>query len=128
MKTDTRHGTLHEVAVAGTKYRYWSLPATAAADAALAGLSRLPFSLRILAENLLRHADAPDVKPDMLRALAAGERSFEVPFRPARVLLQDLLGVPVMVDFAALRDSGRQSDGDKSAHSRRFRHRSLHHR
>ena len=112
MKTGSRHGTLHEVAVAGTKYRYWSLPATAAADAALAGLARLPFSLRILAENLLRHADASDVKPDMLRALAAGERGFEVPFRPARVLLQDLLGVPVMVDFAALREAIATAGGN----------------
>ncbi|MGQ0524507.1 MAG: aconitate hydratase, partial [Betaproteobacteria bacterium] len=112
MKTGIAQGALHEIAAAGTKYRYWSLPAAGTADAALADLARLPFSLRILAENLLRHADAPDVAPDMLKALAAGERGFEVPFRPARVLLQDLLGVPVMVDFAALREAIATAGGD----------------
>src|SRR2546423_13365567 len=78
----------------------------------MAGWSRLPYSLRILAENLLRHADAADVEPGMLGALARGERGFEIPFRPARVLLQDLLGVPVMVDFAALREAIAQAGGD----------------
>ena len=82
----------------GTAYRYWSVPA-AAREPALHGLTELPFSLRVLAENLLRHADAPDVDPAMLRALASGTRRIEIPFRPARVLLQDLLGVPVMVDL-----------------------------
>jgi len=83
-----------------------------AGDAGLAGLAQLPFSLRILAENLLRHADAPDVEPGMLAALARGERDFEIPFRPARVLLQDLLGVPVMVDLAALREAVAAAGGD----------------
>jgi aconitate hydratase len=103
---------LRELSVQGGRsYRYYSLR-SASEDASLAGLSRLPFSLRVLAENLLRHSDKSDVAPDMLRALANGERGFEIPFRPARVLLQDLLGVPVMVDFAALREAIAHAGGD----------------
>jgi aconitate hydratase len=95
----------------GASHRYYSLP-DAARDPALAGLARLPYSLKVLAENLLRHAQAPDVEPGMLAALARGEVGFEIPFRPARVLLQDLLGVPVMVDFAALREAVARAGGD----------------
>ncbi|HEX6007398.1 MAG TPA: aconitase family protein, partial [Burkholderiales bacterium] len=105
---------LRELSLDGTPYRYYSLRA-AAAERGLAGLDRLPFSLRVLAENLLRHAGAADVDPEMLRALANGERGFDIPFRPARVLLQDLLGVPVMVDFAALREAIARAGGDPLA-------------
>ena len=104
-------GCARSLAVDGLVYRYYSL-AAAAQDPALAGLAQLPFSMRVLAENLLRHADAPDVEPGMIKALARGERGFEIPFRPARVLLQDLLGVPVMVDFAALREAVAAAGGD----------------
>lgn len=111
---------VRELSVQGTAYRYYSLIA-AAEDPALAGLARLPFSLRIMAENLLRHGNGSPLSPDgqgaltlakMLEALAQGERGFEIPFRPARVLLQDLLGVPVMVDFAALREAIAEAGGD----------------
>ena len=115
MKTPAYRDAVREVTAAGVPYRYWSLRALAGQDAALAGLDRLPFSLRILAENLLRHHAAADVDADMLKALAAGERGFEIPFRPARVLLQDLLGVPVMVDFAALREAIATAGGDPMA-------------
>lgn len=102
------------IAVNGVSYRYFDLKA-AEADPALEGLARLPFSLRVIAENLLRHSGAPDVDPAMLRALARGEQGFEIPFRPARVLLQDMLGVPVMVDLAALRDAVAMAGGDPLA-------------
>jgi aconitate hydratase len=95
---------------AGSRY-YYSL-ADAARVNELSALTRLPFSLRILAENLLRHADTPWVESGMLAALARGERGFEVPFWPARVLLQDLLGVPLMVDFAALREAVAAAGGN----------------
>src|SRR6185295_15032732 len=95
---------LQDLDAGGVRYGYYSLRAIET-DPALAGLSRLPFSLRILAENLLRHAQAPEVDPGMLLSLARGERGMEIPFWPARVLLQDMLGVPVMVDLAALRDA-----------------------
>ena len=105
------HAIAQELVAAGATYRYWSVPA-AALDPALRGLTALPFSLRVLAENLLRHTDAPDVDPAMVRALASGTRGIEIPLRPARVLLQDLLGVPVMVDFAALREAIASAGGD----------------
>jgi aconitate hydratase len=102
---------LRELNLDGVRFRYFSLRAVEA-DPALAGLARLPFSLRVLAENLVRRANSPEVRPAMLAALARGERGFEVPFWPARVLLQDMLGVPVMVDLAALRDAVAVAGGD----------------
>ena len=102
---------MQDLDVDGVRHRYASLRA-AAAQPALAGLATLPFSLRILAENLLRHAASPEVSADMLPALARGERGIEIPFWPARVLLQDMLGVPVMVDLAALRDAVAVAGGD----------------
>ena len=112
---DKKHSMVRELAADGVSCRYYSLPAAMAGDSGLAGLAQLPFSLRILAENLLRHADKPDVEAGMLAALARGERGFEIPFRPARVLLQDLLGVPVMVDLAALREAVAAAGGDPAA-------------
>ncbi len=113
-----------ELLIQGTAYRYFSL--TAAAELpGLGGLTSLPLSLRVLAENLLRHGSPPDpnsvpekdsewapVATEMLSALAQGKRGFEIPFYPARVLLQDLLGIPVMVDFAALREAIAEAGGD----------------
>ena len=112
--TEKQPGVTSALAVDGVSYRYFDLIA-AETDPALAGLARLPFSLRLIAENLLRHSGAPDVEPGMLRALARGEQGFEIPFRPARVLLQDMLGVPVMVDLAALRDAVAMAGGDPLA-------------
>ena len=75
----------------------------------LAGLSRLPVSLKVLAENLLRHEDGKTVSADDIRAMVAwlkdrtSER--EIAYRPARVLMQDFTGVPAVVDLAAMRDA-----------------------
>ncbi len=98
---------------AGRSYRFHSLPA-AASDPRLAGLLRLPYALRVLAENLLRKSPGAE-GTRMLEALASGERGFEIPFYPARVLLQDMLGVPLMVDLAALRESVARAGGDPLA-------------
>ena len=79
-------------------------------------LGRLPFSLRVLLENLLRHEDGLTVTREDIAALAAwdaknvGER--EVSFRPSRVLMQDLTGVPAIVDLAAMRDAMLALGGD----------------
>jgi aconitate hydratase len=102
---------VQELAVGGACHRYVSLRAIEAAPQ-YAGLARLPFSLRVLAENLARHAGAPEVDAGMLAAMARGERGMEIPFWPARVLLQDMLGVPVMVDLATLRDAVAAAGGD----------------
>ena len=81
--------------------------------------SRLPFSLKVLLENLLRHEDGRFVHADDIRALATwdptsaeGASEKEISFMPARVLLQDFTGVPAVVDLAAMRDAMRQLGGD----------------
>jgi len=72
-------------------------------------VSRLPYSLRILLENLLRHEDGASVRAEDVRALAkwdaASMPTAEISFTPARVLLQDFTGVPAVVDLAAMRDA-----------------------
>ena len=75
----------------------------------VADLDRLPFSIRILLENVLRHAGNGVVTEDHVRAVAAWkpkpDQRLEVPFMPARVVLQDFTGVPCVVDLAAMRDA-----------------------
>jgi aconitate hydratase len=74
----------------------------------VANISRMPFSLRILLENVLRIEDGRFVRPDDIRALAGwkpGAPQKEIAFMPARVLLQDFTGVPAVVDLAAMREA-----------------------
>src|SRR5271168_4789757 len=72
-------------------------------------VSKLPFSLKILLENLLRYEDGLTVTADDIKGLAAwnpkAEPDREIAFRPSRVLLQDFTGVPAIVDLAAMRDA-----------------------
>src|SRR5215470_19617498 len=88
--------------VGNTEFDYCSL---AQAEKAGAGdVSRLPFSLKVMLENLLRFEDGVTVSADDIRSLAAGssgkQSSKEISFRPARVLMQDFTGVPAIVDLA----------------------------
>ncbi len=82
-------------------------------------ISRLPLSLKVLLENLLRHEDGTSVRSEDIEALvrrdpgATAER--EIAFRPARVLLQDFTGVPALVDLAAMRDAARQMGSNPGA-------------
>ena len=96
--------------VGGKSYVYYSLPE--AEKNGLDGISRLPFSLKVLLENLLRHEDGRTVKADDIRAMAdwLKERSSdrEIAYRPARVLMQDFTGVPAVVDLAAMRDAAEK--------------------
>ncbi|MGE5525198.1 MAG: aconitate hydratase AcnA [Rhodospirillaceae bacterium] len=101
---------VRHLATDGRSFRYYSLIA-AASDPRYAGVLELPYALRVVAENLLRRSPGAEGER-MLQALANGERGFEIPFYPARVLLQDMLGVPLMVDLAALRDSVARAGGD----------------
>jgi aconitate hydratase len=98
----------------GRTYSYFSLPA--AEKNGLKGISRLPYSLKVLLENLLRHEDGKTVKAEDIRAVAAWLQSRtserEIAFRPARVLMQDLTGVPAVVDLAAMRDAMKTLGGD----------------
>ncbi len=95
-------------------YVYFSL--TTAEKNGLAGISRLPFSLKVLLENLLRHEDGQTVKADDIRAVSAWltnkTSDREIAFRPARVLMQDFTGVPAVVDLAAMRDAMKAMGGD----------------
>src|SRR3984957_8715271 len=97
--------TRRTLSVDGKKYDYYSLPEAAKA---LGDISRLPVSLKILLENVLRFEDRSSYKVDDAKAivgwLAAAHSDKEVPFKPARILMQDFTGVPAVVDLAAMRD------------------------
>ncbi|MEA2945365.1 MAG: aconitate hydratase, partial [Alphaproteobacteria bacterium] len=99
----------------GTKtYVYYSLPE--AEKHGLRGISRLPFSLKVLLENLLRNEDGRTVTKEDIQAFAQWlkTRSLDrdIAFRPARVLMQDFTGVPAVVDLAAMRDAMVTLGGD----------------
>ncbi len=82
----------------------------------LGAVSRLPFSMRVLLEAVLRNSDGYEVTPDDVKALAAWNAAapakVEIPFKPARVVLQDFTGVPCVVDLAAMRSAMKQLGGD----------------
>ena len=101
--------------VEGKSYVYYSLP-TAEANG-LAGISKLPFSMKVLLENLLRHEDGRTVTKADIEAMSGwlttlGKTDKEIGFRPARVLMQDFTGVPAVVDLAAMRDGMTRLGGD----------------
>jgi aconitate hydratase len=115
--TTTGHdslGTRRSLDIDGKKYDYYSIPA--AEEAGLGDVSRLPFSLKVLLENLLRHEDGRTVTSEDVSALAGWltERKAdrEIAYRPARVLMQDFTGVPAVVDLAAMRDAMVSLGGD----------------
>jgi len=94
--------------VDGSSYVYYSLDA--AAKAKLGDIARLPFSLKVLLENLLRWEDGRTVTVEDVKAIAEwlgnrGKAEREIAYRPARVLMQDFTGVPAVVDLAAMRDA-----------------------
>jgi len=98
------------LSVAGTEYEIYSLGAVREGH-----VSRLPYSLKILLENLLRHAAGGDVRAEDISALANWDprraTEHEIAFTPARVVLQDFTGVPAVVDLAAMRDAVVQLGG-----------------
>ncbi len=99
--------------VAGKTYHYYSLPDAAAQ---LGDISRLPTSLKVLLENLLRWEDNQTVRADDLKSLVSWldtrSSKMEIQYRPARVLMQDFTGVPAVVDLAAMRDAVAKAGGD----------------
>ncbi len=106
-------GVKNRLAVGSSGYDIYSLGKLAKDHPAT---QRLPFSLKVLLENLLRHEDGRVVKKDHLTALLSwkpkAEPNTEISFHPARVLLQDFTGVPGVVDLAAMRESIAQMGGD----------------
>ena len=106
--------TRRTLSVDGKDYDYFSLPA--AAEGGLGDLTCLPYSLKVLLENLLRHEDGRSVTADDIKAVATwleNRRSDqEIAYRPARVLMQDFTGVPAVVDLAAMREAVVNMGGD----------------
>jgi aconitate hydratase len=104
-------GTRRPLTVGKDTVDVFSLPALE--QQGFPAVGRLPFSIKILLENLLRREDGAFVRPDDIRALASGVRSeAEISFMPARVLLQDFTGVPCVVDLAAMRVGMVELGGD----------------
>ena len=102
-----------ELKIGDATYHYFSLPEAAQR---LGNIDRLPKSLKVLLENLLRNEDGKTVMPEDLQAMVdwldkrASDR--EIQYRPARVLMQDFTGVPAVVDLAAMRDAMAKAGGD----------------
>ena len=99
----------------GAEYVYYSLPE--AEKNGLAGISKLPYSMKVLLENLLRNEDGRSVTKESIQAVASwltdkGTAGVEIAYRPARVLMQDFTGVPAVVDLAAMRDGIKNLGGD----------------
>ncbi|MFG1422410.1 aconitate hydratase AcnA [Roseixanthobacter liquoris] len=97
------------------EYTYYSLEA--AEKNGLPGISRLPFSMKVLLENLLRYEDGRSVTKEDVISIAdwltsRGKAEKEIAYRPARVLMQDFTGVPAVVDLAAMRDAMVTLGGD----------------
>ena len=107
--TGNSFGSRADLAVSGTSYQIHRLDA-------VQGAGDLPYSLKVLLENLLRTEDGLNVSGDHITALAqwdpAAEPDTEIQFSPARVLMQDLTGVPAVVDLAAMREAMRALGGD----------------
>jgi aconitate hydratase len=107
--------SLKKLTVGAKTYHYYSLKA--AEKNGLEGVSRLPYSLKVLLENLLRNEDGRTVTKEHIEGFAKwltekGKVEREIAFRPARVLMQDFTGVPAVVDLAAMRDAMVALGGD----------------
>jgi len=106
--------TLRTLDINGTKYDYYSL--NAAKEAGIENIDRLPFTLKILLENLLRNEDGKQVTKEDIHAIADWVKNKksdrEIAWRPARVLMQDFTGVPAVVDLAAMRDALKKLGGN----------------
>ena len=100
--------------VNGQTLRYYDIQQLS--DQGIGDVSRLPYSIKILVENLLRKLDGRVVKADDLKAIANWQPTYdapvEIPYHPARVLMQDFTGVPAVVDLAAMRDAVKDLGGD----------------
>jgi len=103
------------LAVSGREYEIFRLDALQARF----DVARLPYSIKVLLENVLRLEDGVSVSADAVEAIAgwdaAAAPSVEIPFQPARVLMQDFTGVPAVVDLAAMRDAMEEIGGDPAA-------------
>src|SRR3954462_13130725 len=108
-------GARSSLSAGGTEYEIYRLDALQDKF----DVARLPYSIKVLLENVLRLEDGVSVAKDDVEAIARwdakAEPSVEIPFQPARVLMQDFTGVPAVVDLAAMRDAMEEIGGDPSA-------------
>jgi aconitate hydratase len=114
MPSENSFDARSELEVGGRKYEIYALEALQSRF----DVARLPFSLKVLLENLLRNEDGVAIKADDIEALASwdanAEPTKEMSFTPARVVMQDFTGVPAIVDLAAMRDAIADMGGDAS--------------
>jgi aconitate hydratase len=107
-------GFIKQLEVDGVSYSYFDIRELS--KQGFGEIDRLPYSIRILVENLLRKLDGKIVEEKDLRAITNWQKSYdapvEIPYHPARVLMQDFTGVPSVVDLAAMRDAVRDLGGD----------------
>jgi aconitate hydratase A / 2-methylisocitrate dehydratase len=105
---------INHVSVQGIGYQIFDI--NRLEEKGIATISRLPFSIKILVENLLRKLDGKIVREEDLLSIANWKKRYEspveIPYHPARVLMQDFTGVPAVVDLAAMRDAVRDLGGD----------------
>ena len=103
-----------KIDISGKPYTFYDIHRLAEKKAV--DIERLPFSIKILVENLLRHLDGRIVSEDDLMSIAGWRKQYafpvEIPYHPARVLMQDFTGVPAVVDLAAMRDAMAVMEGD----------------
>src|SRR5918997_3070406 len=115
MTSENSFGARTELEVGGRAYEIYSLEALQSRF----DVARLPFSLKVLLENLLRNEDGVGVRREDVEALATwdakADPAKEIAFTPARVILQDFTGVPCVVDLAELRDAMAEMGGDPAA-------------
>ena len=113
MSTDLRDACRQQLEAAGQTYSYYSLAELAKT---YPSVSRLPYSMKVLLENLLRNQDGSSVTAEDIEAVATwsgkNDSPREIAFRPSRVLMQDFTGVPAVVDLAAMRDAMGQIGGN----------------
>ena len=107
---------MQQVQIRDTSYSYFNLHSLA--EQGVGNIDRLPYTIRILVENLLRKLDGTIVTTEDLRAITNWKTRYdlpvEIPYHPARVLMQDFTGVPAVVDIAALRDAVKDLGHDPS--------------
>ena len=108
------YNSLKSITINGKDYKYYSL--SEAEKNGLDGISKLPKSLKVLLENLLRYEDELTVTKNQIEAiknwLSNKKSSTEIAYRPARVLLQDYTGIPAVADLAAMREAVKEKNKD----------------
>ncbi len=110
----TNQDFVKQFQVGATTYNYFAIRALT--EQGMGTIDRLPYSIRILVENLLRKLDGRIVTEKDLRTIAGWRKQYdspvEIPYHPARVLMQDFTGVPAVVDLAVMRDAVKELGGD----------------